>query len=99
MSNFYKAIAAAAVVGALLGAVLPTSHADQSSSSATYQTSTYDSQSEYYSNVSGNLVHRPVFSVQQPTGATAQCVDGSWSFSQHRRGTCSYHGGVARWLN
>lgn len=33
-----------------------------------------------------------------PAGATAQCRDGSYSFSQHRRGTCSHHGGVARWL-
>ena len=34
-----------------------------------------------------------------PTGATALCRDGSYSFSQHRSGTCSYHGGVARWIN
>ena len=33
-----------------------------------------------------------------PAGATAQCRDGTYSFSQHRRGTCSHHGGVARWL-
>ena len=33
-----------------------------------------------------------------PAGATAQCRDGSYSFSQSRRGTCSHHGGVARWL-
>src|SRR5205807_6581475 len=24
--------------------------------------------------------------------------DGSYSFSQSRRGTCSHHGGVARWM-
>jgi len=35
---------------------------------------------------------------QPPAGATAQCRDGSYSFSQHRSGTCSHHGGVARWL-
>jgi Protein of unknown function (DUF3761) len=34
-----------------------------------------------------------------PTGATAQCRDGSYSYSQHHRGTCSHHGGVARWLD
>lgn len=34
-----------------------------------------------------------------PVGATAQCRDGTFSFSQSRRGTCSHHGGVARWLN
>ncbi|WP_051468562.1 DUF3761 domain-containing protein [Actinomadura oligospora] len=33
-----------------------------------------------------------------PSGATAICRDGTFSFSQHRRGTCSHHGGVARWL-
>jgi hypothetical protein len=33
-----------------------------------------------------------------PAGATALCRDGTYSFSQHRSGTCSHHGGVARWL-
>lgn len=33
-----------------------------------------------------------------PAGATAQCRDGTYSFSQHRSGTCSRHGGVSRWL-
>jgi hypothetical protein len=33
-----------------------------------------------------------------PPGATAICRDGTYSFSQHRSGTCSHHGGVARWL-
>jgi hypothetical protein len=32
-----------------------------------------------------------------PTGATARCKDGSLSFSEHRQGTCSHHGGVAVW--
>lgn len=32
------------------------------------------------------------------SGATAVCRDGSYSYSRHRRGTCSHHGGVARWL-
>lgn len=26
------------------------------------------------------------------------CGDGTYSFSQNRRGTCSYHGGVAEWF-
>jgi hypothetical protein len=34
-----------------------------------------------------------------PPGATARCRDGSYSYSQHHSGTCSYHGGVAGWLN
>ncbi|MGZ4358598.1 MAG: DUF3761 domain-containing protein [Gaiellaceae bacterium] len=33
-----------------------------------------------------------------PPGATARCRDGSYSYSQHRSGTCSHHGGVAEWL-
>jgi hypothetical protein len=33
-----------------------------------------------------------------PPGATALCRDGTYSFSQHRSGTCSHHGGVAKWL-
>lgn len=30
-------------------------------------------------------------------GATARCRDGTLSYSQHRRGTCSHHGGVSVW--
>jgi hypothetical protein len=33
-----------------------------------------------------------------PPGATARCNDGTYSFAQHRSGTCSHHRGVARWL-
>jgi hypothetical protein len=52
------------------------------------------SSSHYYTNVDGNRVHRPVHSRTTPAGATAKCADGSYSFSQHSRGTCSHHGGV-----
>ena len=52
----------------------------------------------YYTNVDGRLVHRPVFTSRAPDGASARCGDGSYSFSLHRRGTCSRHGGVTRWL-
>lgn len=31
--------------------------------------------------------------------ATARCNDGTYSYSQHRSGTCSRHGGVAYWIN
>ena len=34
-----------------------------------------------------------------PPGATARCRDGTYSFSQHHSGTCSHHGGVAKWLD
>lgn len=48
-----------------------------------------------YANSRGNCVHRPVKANRAPAGATARCRDGSYSFSQSRRGTCSWHGGVA----
>jgi hypothetical protein len=34
-----------------------------------------------------------------PPGATARCRDGTYSYSKHRSGTCSQHGGVAQWLS
>jgi hypothetical protein len=34
-----------------------------------------------------------------PAGATAQCRDGTYSYSQTHSGTCSHHGGVAAWLD
>ncbi|MFJ7149397.1 DUF3761 domain-containing protein [Streptomyces sp. NPDC100445] len=37
-------------------------------------------------------------SQQAPAGVTAQCNDGTYSYSAHRRGTCSHHDGVAIWL-
>lgn len=49
----------------------------------------------HYRNVDGNCVLRPV-SGSAPPGATAKCVDGTYSSSQHRQGTCSRHGGVAQ---
>jgi hypothetical protein len=51
-----------------------------------------------YVNSAGNTVCRPEDSPTVPAGATAECKDGTYSFSQSRSGTCSYHGGVARWL-
>ncbi len=58
------------------------------------------SNDNYYTNVDGNTVHSPAYSADDsvPAGASARCRDGSYSFSQHRSGTCSHHGGVAEWL-
>ena len=53
---------------------------------------------DYYVNSDGNCVHRPEQAPAPPAGATAKCQDGTYSFSQHRSGTCSHHGGVAQWL-
>jgi hypothetical protein len=51
----------------------------------------------YYINSDRQLVHRPECAVELQQGETAICRDGSHSFSQHHAGTCSHHGGVARW--
>ncbi|MBM7129385.1 DUF3761 domain-containing protein [Dyella mobilis] len=53
-----------------------------------------------YVNRDGVVVHRPAHTVSGavPPGASAQCRDGSYSFSLHHRGTCSHHGGVSQWL-
>lgn len=56
------------------------------------------SNANYYTNAQGNQVHSPAYSSSIPSGASAQCRDGTYSFSQSRRGTCSRHGGVASWL-
>ena len=50
-----------------------------------------------YINVDGNQVHSPAYADSVPSGASAICRDGTYSFSQHRQGTCSGHGGVASW--
>lgn len=51
-----------------------------------------------YINSRGNEVQSPGYYDSAPAGASAQCNDGTYSFSQSRRGTCSHHDGVAVWL-
>jgi len=55
----------------------------------------------HYRNVDGREVHSPAHTLSgaAPSGASAKCGDGSFSFSLHHRGTCSHHGGVTEWLN
>ncbi len=53
------------------------------------------SSGDSYTNSNGNTVESPDGNT---TGATARCVDGTYSHSQHHSGTCSGHGGVATWL-
>ena len=50
-----------------------------------------------YLNRDRQSTHRPSMSADgvAPMGATAQCADGAYSFSRHRSGTCSSHGGAA----
>lgn len=56
---------------------------------------------KHYTNKKGHTVHSPAHSKsgKAPEGASAKCGDGTYSFSQSRRGTCSHHGGVVQWLN
>lgn len=51
-----------------------------------------------YRDSEGHCVRRPVRTRTVPSGASARCRDGTYSFSHSRRGTCSHHGGVAVWL-
>ena len=53
-----------------------------------------------YTNSRGEWIPSPCYTERRgpPAGASAQCRDGTYSFSRTRRGTCSHHGGVARWL-
>ena len=69
---------------------VPSAHQSSASSEVTTGRS--------YLNVDGVRVKSPVHSNAAPSGASARCGDGTYSFSQHRRGTCSHHGGVAQWL-
>ena len=61
-------------------------------------TYTPSSRVRYYTNSAGQRVQSPTYYPSAPRGATARCVDGTYSFSRNRRGTCSHHGGVAQWL-
>ncbi len=56
------------------------------------------SDNHHYTNSDGNVVHSPANASAVPAGASAQCGDSTFSFSKHRQGTCSHHGGVARWF-
>lgn len=57
-----------------------------------------NSRVRYYTNSFGERVQSPTHYSSHPSGATALCRDGTYSFSKNRRGTCSHHGGVVRWL-
>lgn len=56
------------------------------------------SQIKYYTNSKGERVQSPTKYNKAPAGATALCRDGTYSFSRSRRGACSHHGGVKKWL-
>jgi len=58
------------------------------------------SQGRGYINSQGEWVPSPTRTAdgKPPSGATAHCRDGTFSFSHTRQGTCSHHGGVAEWV-
>ena len=53
----------------------------------------------YYRSRSAVCVPRPTTKrIDAPFRPSAICRDGTQSYSLNRRGTCSHHGGVSRWL-
>lgn len=47
----------------------------------------------YYRNTYGHRVHSPVHARTVQRGATAECNDGTYSFSENHRGAYNHHGG------
>lgn len=78
----------------------PTNTPTQPQTQTTTESSSGLSNNDYYVNSQGNTVHSPAYSTNNsvPAGASARCGDGTYSYSQSSRGTCSHHGGVAQWL-
>jgi hypothetical protein len=93
-------IAALAAMIAASVLSMPAAHARTASPDAWTQPDESDLTSHgHYVNRNGDEVHAPsrTRSGKAPPGASARCRDGSYSFSRHRPGTCSRHGGVAQW--
>jgi hypothetical protein len=83
--------------GAVCGVLTPTLARAGSMVTCSYQAG--GSAVPGYVNKDGRCVPRPASSSNEGSlPATAQCRDGRFSYSQHRSGTCSGHGGVARWM-
>ncbi len=85
------------MLGAVAALTLSGAPSDARRHYSYHHSHSYGGSSEYYTAVSGHRVHRPIDARSVPRGASAQCGDGSWSFSESRRGTCSHHGGVSHW--
>ena len=85
-------IAAVAFVGALLCC--------PSRSNARMEECIYPPRIPGYVNKSGECVPRPRSGESLPDGVmpTAICVNGKYSYSKSRSGTCSRNGGVKVWL-
>ena len=94
-------LAAAAALSVVGAADARSSGGYSHHSSSYHRTSGYARESDltthsHYTNISGHYVHSPsrMRNGSRPPGASAQCSDGTWSFSEHARGTCSHHGGI-----
>lgn len=61
-------------------------------------TSSSDFVAKTYTNSKGMTITSPTRSITAPKNATALCKDGTYSFSKTRKGTCSGHRGVKKWL-
>lgn len=94
-ASFYKVQTSGGTVGYVASSYVST-FAPQAGTSAAAPS--HASSGGGYINSDGAWVRSPVHAASAPSGATALCEDGTYSFSRHRRGTCSHHGGVARWL-
>jgi hypothetical protein len=84
-------VAAAIAAAASGGALVVSTEATQSLAPATF---TADCPPGDYANADGTCVPVPAKAPTPPSGATYQCVDGTYSSSQHLQGACSRHGGV-----
>lgn len=85
----------------LIGSVVDVQPINQITSVGTYVApvvTTPSCSNGSYINSYGNTVCSPSYTPSTTTSATAICRDGTYSYSQHRSGTCSHHGGVAHWL-
>jgi Protein of unknown function (DUF3761) len=52
----------------------------------------------YYRSSDGSMVHGPTREANAAYGkVSADCRDGTHSYSHHHQGTCSGHGGVSTW--
>jgi hypothetical protein len=70
----------------------------KSTFSNNYDYNNPNSIAKYYTNSEGAKVQSPTYYNRPPAGATAQCRDGTYSFSRNRRWTCARHGEVKRWM-
>ena len=58
----------------------------------------YQSSDAFYRSSDGSRVHGPTRQANPAYGrVSADCRDGTHSYSHHRQGTCSGHGGVDAW--